>query len=269
MQAAGPPEHPGVCIDVPTNWSPLTEESGPEWLELRYQVPLRATSISVYEQVEAPFVTAVELRGVDDVLRTMWSQTDTTVCGDTLDVAFPLRSYLADTVVVRTAAANFEEIDAARLEGLGRMALADGVGDACDNCVGAPNAGQADADGDGVGDACDCAPSDPGSAGPGEVTGVLVQKPAPGVARLAWPAVAGSQSYSVTRGDLLAVDSWLYGTCLAEGIVGTTYDDAAVPATGQGFLYLIQPWTAACGAGTLGYESPGVERLNADPGRCE
>ena len=31
----------------------------------------------------------------------------------------------------------------------------DGVGDACDNCVGIPNTDQADRDGDGVGDACD------------------------------------------------------------------------------------------------------------------
>ena len=72
----------------------------------------------------------------------------------------------------------------------------------------------------------------------------------------------------MTRGDLAAVDTWVYGSCLAEGIAGTTYDDAAVPAPGEGFLYLIQPWTSACGAGTLGQMSAGVERLNADPARC-
>ncbi len=269
MQASGPPEHPAECIEVPTNWSPLTEAGDPEWLELHYRVPVRATSISVYEQLEAPFVTDVELRGAAGASETLWSASDTTACGERLDVAFPLRSYEADTVVVRTAAANFEEIDAVRLEGLGRASLSDGVGDACDNCSGTSNASQTDSDGDGLGDACDCAPGDPGSAGPGEVTGLLVEQPAPGVARLTWTAVAGAESYSITRGDLLQVDSWVYGSCLAEGIGGTTFDDADVPAADEGYLYLIQPWTTACGAGTLGEQAPGVERVNADPARCE
>jgi len=269
MQAAGAPQHEGECIDVPTSWSPLTDASDPEWLELRYLVPVRATAIAVYEQLEAPFVTEVELRGVDDELRTMWSGTDTTECGETLDVAFSPQAYLADTVVVRTAVASFEEIDAVRLVGLARVPLADGVGDACDNCIGAPNAAQTDGDGDGVGDACDCAPGDPGSEGPGEVTGLRVEQSAPGVARLTWVSEPGAQSYSVTRGDLLAIDSWVYGPCLAEGIVGTTHDDAELPASGEGYLYLVQPWTPACGAGTLGQGSPGVERFNADPARCE
>ena len=101
------------------------------------------------------------------------------------------------------------------------------------------------------------------------MTGLLVQTPAPGVARLSWSLAPGAQSYSITRGDLLSVESWIYGPCLVEGIVGTTHDDATVPAVGQGFAYLVQPWTQACGAGTLGYESSGAERLNADAARCE
>ena len=253
---------------MPTNWSPATDTSGPEWIELQYDTPVRATGIGVFEQLEAPFVTQIQLRGVDDVLRTVWSQTDTTACGASLEASFALQSFMADAVVVRTAKQDFEMIDAVRLDGLGRTPQPDGVGDACDNCPSKPNAGQTDSDGDSVGDACDCAPSNPASAGPGEVLGVLLSKPSPTVARLAWTAASGAQSYSITRGDLLAVDSWIYGPCLAQGIAGTTYDDEAVPAAGQGYLYLVQPWTSVCGVGTLGYESSGAERLNSDPGRC-
>ncbi len=268
LQATGTPEHPGVCIEAPTSWSPLSETSDPEWIELAYPVPVRATTIAVYEQIAAPFVTQVQLRSVDAALRTVWSSTDATACGSTLSVGLALQPFLAGSVVVRTAAPEFEEIDAVRLEGLGRAPLADGVGDACDNCIGVSNAGQADTDGDGVGDACDCAPTNAGSAGPGEVVGLLMSKPGPGTGRLAWPAVSGAQGYSVTRGSLLAVESWVYGPCLAQGFAGTTYDDPAVPAPGQGYAYLVQPWSSTCGSGTLGHESSGAERLNADPARC-
>ena len=58
------------------------------------------------------------------------------------------------------------------------------------------------------------------------------------------------------------------GFCLTEGIVGTTQDDPQVPASGKGYLYLIQPWTSACGAGSLGEQAPSVERHNDDPARA-
>jgi hypothetical protein len=146
---------------------------------------------------------------------------------------------------------------------------ADGLLAACDNCPLVANLDQTDGDSDGFGDACDCAPIDPTSAGPGEVAGLTVEKLAAGVARLVWTADSGAESYSVTRGDLLAVRTGTYGPCLAEGVSGTSYDDASVPASGQGYLYLIQGWTTSCGAATLGELSPGVERINPDPARCD
>jgi N-acetylneuraminic acid mutarotase len=143
----------------------------------------------------------------------------------------------------------------------------DGRGDLCDVCPSTSNSGQADADGDGAGDVCDCQASDPNDRTPAAVSSMTASKPAAGTIALSWSAVTGADAYSITRGDLDSVASGTYGACLAQGVTATSYSDAATPASGLGFVYLVQAQNYDCGLGTLGRDSTEAERTNG-AGAC-
>jgi N-acetylneuraminic acid mutarotase len=144
---------------------------------------------------------------------------------------------------------------------------ADGVGDLCDNCPAAANANQADTDGDGAGDVCDCQPGDPNNRNPAEVATLEVDKSAT-TANLTWGAVAAADAYAITRGDLSAMAPSHYGSCVADGLASPSYDDVDVPATSQGFFYLVQARNVICGRGSLGTTSTEQQRTNTDAGAC-
>ncbi len=143
----------------------------------------------------------------------------------------------------------------------------DGRCETVDNCPTAPNADQADADGDMFGDFCDCAPADPGA---GAVP--------PGAARLVWdasrttlswdplaPGVAGGQViYDLVWGALESLPVGIgIEACGASGVVGTTTaDPSPMPSSGDGFWFIVRGRNA-CGAGTYGSDSDGVERTSS------
>ena len=79
---------------------------------------------------------------------------------------------------------------------------------------------------------------------------------------------ADADAYSITRGDLASKAAGEYGTCLAQGLTATNFDDTTVPAAGQGFFYLVQAQNYDCGLGSLGTNAAEQERVNADPGAC-
>ena len=85
---------------------------------------------------------------------------------------------------------------------------------------------------------------------------------------LTWQAVAGADTYSVTRGDLATIGSGSYGGCLAEGITELEFEDTESPAAGRGFAYLVQGQSLECGLGLLGFGSTEEVRTNLDAGAC-
>jgi hypothetical protein len=144
----------------------------------------------------------------------------------------------------------------------------DGAGDLCDNCPDDFNPGQEDADVDGAGDVCDCQEADPDDREPPRIDGLTAELGASSSTVLSWPAAPGADVYSVTRVDLAALGAGEYGGCLIEGVQGTTYEDTAVPAAGQGFAYIVQAQSFDCGLGPMGYDSSETLRSNGNPAAC-
>jgi hypothetical protein len=117
----------------------------------------------------------------------------------------------------------------------------------------------ADADRDGMRDGLDCAPAD-GTAFviPRQVSGVRFRSSS----ALDWnAAVAGSGTgarYDVVRGTLGA-GAGTGSTCLANDVAARTLTDAANPAPGTAFTYLVRA-SNACGTGPFGAASSGAPR---------
>jgi len=264
-EATGPPENPGVCADEPTNWSPLTETADPEWIRLTFAESVLASGVAVHEMIEAGFVTRVETVDNGGTPHTVWSGTDTTVCGGTFEPTWDLTPYDVQSVIVHTQAPNWEEIDAVEL--IGYQTFADGTGDICDNCPLTPNYLQVDTDRDGQGDDCDCAPADPGVRAPAAVVDLTVDSPGAGLAQLSWNSVTGADSFHVNRGDLSTLDYWHFGSCVTS-LPGVAYDDSDLPAPGEGWFYIVVGHSTSCGRGSLGFDSSGRERIDLDPPAC-
>ena len=143
----------------------------------------------------------------------------------------------------------------------------DGWGNGCDNCPGNANGNQNDSDGDGWGNSCDCQRNDAAAYPADEVLGISHAKISGG-SRLTWNASAGSPDYSVVRGTISGLAVQDLGACVASGINDTHYDDPSVPNVGDPFVYFVRGVSAACGDGTVGFDSNGVERDAEAVGAC-
>jgi len=137
----------------------------------------------------------------------------------------------------------------------------DGICESYDNCPLVANASQLDSDNDGAGNACDAAPADSGVfAVPGEVDELSFDDDK---VTLTWSSAAPTSGYltvhDLARGGL---DAFPVGvsTCLAAGISGASATDAALPAPGAGYWYLVRGRNSL-GNGTYGQQSNGAPRV--------
>jgi hypothetical protein len=73
-------------------------------------------------------------------------------------------------------------------------------------------------------------------------------------------AVAGPRTkYDLPRGSLDQIAGGVAEVCVAPGILQATTTDPALPASGEGFWYLVRGRNT-CGPGTYGFSSDGTER---------
>lgn len=144
----------GGCGDFPWAWSPATPGTDVEWLETRYQYPVRAKAIVLEETNIGRFVHRVDLIDSDESSHTIWEGNDTTHCPGVFYREWPVTDFEVIGLRVYTQAAGYEEIDAVGLVGYG-SGPSDG-GDACDDCPTVYDLDQRDWDEDGTGDACEC-----------------------------------------------------------------------------------------------------------------
>lgn len=119
-QAAGPPnvEH---YADDGKAWAPKTQDSGIEWLDLKYAKPVHATELRVRESCGSGAVIKVELFDEQGGAHTVWAGSDPTTDLNYLIVKFPKAAFATARVKV-TLATNivpgWNEIDAVQLVGV-------------------------------------------------------------------------------------------------------------------------------------------------------
>jgi alpha-amylase len=144
---------------------------------------------------------------------------------------------------------------------------ADGVPDFRDACPGVADPEQLDLDGDGAGDPCDCAPALPGAwEAPAPVGASLRLHSAP-VTDLDWIQPPGGHVHNIYRGTVDRVNDWNWNeSCVASAVPGATWQDAATPAAGDAFYYLVSA-ANVCGESTLSIGSDGTQHLPDEP--CE
>jgi hypothetical protein len=93
---------------------------------------------------------------------------------------------------------------------------------------------------------------------PGEVTGLIFTSKT----SLGWSSERSVGSYDLYR-DLLSSLPGTSGACYQPGLAATSWTEAASPAAGNGWFYLVTAENRLNEEGTKGFRSGGAERGNA------
>jgi hypothetical protein len=117
-QVTGPPDSLQGG-DARTAWAPKEADAGPEWLHLKYLVPVRISKLRIFENYTPGGVVAVDVVGLDGVRRRAWEGEDP---GGAAPVCFEVDLKGAvgrEVVIVLDTKKNsgWEEIDAVELIG--------------------------------------------------------------------------------------------------------------------------------------------------------
>lgn len=118
-QAAGPP-NTRQCADTETAWA-SGQKSKPEWVEVNYPVPVKATKVVVYETWNPGRVVQIDLKDTAGNYHTIFKGKDnTTQCPGMFSPEFPQTPYQVNgvKVYVEDPAGDWAEIDAVQLVGI-------------------------------------------------------------------------------------------------------------------------------------------------------
>jgi hypothetical protein len=160
----------------------------------------------------------------------------------------------------------------------GDAPCAGGTLDCDDNCRDVPNPAQADFDLDGSGDACDpdddgdgvldvddCDPLDASAGTPVEIVGLTASGGE--TTTIDWEDAPSADRYDLARGLLSSLGPGSWGSCHAEDLPASSWEDTEVPPAADGFFYLVRGEDLDCGGhGPWGNATTGDPRQPAGCG---
>ena len=123
VQGIGAPSHSGCAQGLAGSWAPLPPDTQTHTLTLDFGALVFAEGVRVWEHANpasaSGFVKRVDVIDEQGTMHLVWQGTDTTVCGDVLDVRWERTSFLTQRVQLTTQTSfdAWEYVDAVQLVG--------------------------------------------------------------------------------------------------------------------------------------------------------
>ena len=123
VQGIGAPSHSGCAQGLAGSWAPLLPDTQTHTLTLDFGALVFAEGVRVWEHANpasaSGFVKRVDVIDEQGTMHLVWQGTDTTMCGDVLDVRWERTSFLTQRVrlTTQTSFDAWEYVDAVQLVG--------------------------------------------------------------------------------------------------------------------------------------------------------